>query len=654
MDPVQTSIMANRFNAIVEEASSTLHRTAHTTFVKLVQDFQCAIANADGEVFAYPVSSGVSSFIGLSVKGGLGDIALESLEDGDCIITNDPFSSDGMVTHMMDVSLVRPIFRDGRIIAFAWAFVHASDIGGAVPGSISPTLSETFQEGLRLRPVLLFRKGVLNHSVKDILLDNSRIPSELWGDVQAMLSALKSMDLRLGQLCDRYSSEEVLEGMEATLSLSETRAREIISAIPDGSYDFSDYIEGMQPGELINIHARMTVSGSDLAFDFTGTDPQVLSAFNYVTGSSTHPYSLQSLLYYILTKAPDAPRNRGLLRPITVVAPRGTIINAEFPAAGGSRVTASTRVYDVVLGCLNSAIPGGIAAAGPGMSGIVVLTGRDPINGGKRVSVINPLCGGGGGRPGLDGVDGVDNRSGSLLTVPTETIELETVLRVRKYGLVPDSQAAGEWRSGAAVVLEIENTDSEAVMTVRGMNRFRFRPWGIEGGDPGTPSRVILNPGTNDETDIGKIDVLQLRRGDIVRLVTPAGGAYGNPARRDPQLVARDVREGVISRELARKAYGVEILAGSGEVDATRTSTLRGKMCERGRGIAMCPERQAIDEIWPLDVRSALAIEVLEEDAPLRPALMRATASWFIDHGETATVDRVKQVIAQEKAALVQ
>jgi N-methylhydantoinase B len=653
MDPVQTAIMANRFNAIVEEASSTLQRTAHSTFVKLVQDFQCALANAEGETFAYPINTGVSAFIGLSVKGGLGQIDLSSLKPGDCIITNDPFSSDGMVTHMMDVSLVRPIFRDTKLIALAWSFVHASDIGGAVSGSIAPTLTECFQEGMRLRPALLYREGVVDESMKNFIMDNSRAPSDLWGDIQAMLSALMSMEVRLDQLCDRYSTDAVIEGMEATLALSEARSRSVITDIPDGTYEFADYIEGMRAEEYIFIHATMTVYGSNLTFDFTGTDPQVAAAFNIVTGTTTNPYILQSLLYFILTKAPDAPRNRGLLRPISVIAPKGTIVNAEFPAAGGSRVTASTRVYDVVLGLLNAAIPDAIAAAGPGISGIIVVTGRDRLHDGKRVSVVNPICGGGGGRAGQDGIDGVDNRSGSLLTVPAEMVEVETIMRVRRYGLLPDSQAAGQWRSGAAVVLELENTDIEATMTVRGMDRLKFAPWGIDGGMPGSLARVVMNPGTDTEHDIGKFDVLHFKRGDVVRLMTPAGGGFGHAINRDPEAVVRDVRRGVVSAKAACTNYGV-VLRDDGSVDADATQTARDKMVPLDGRFSTCGTRQATDKVWPTKVRAALATAALEYEAPVRSTLVRNAMRSALGEQRVMQISDLPELLKSEYDVLKQ
>jgi len=181
MDPVKTSIMNNRFTAIVEEASATLHRTAHTTFVKLVQDYQCALAAPDGEIFAYPVLSSVNVFVGLPLQAVIEQIRDLDLQPGDCFIMNDPFATDGVVTHLMDVTMIWPIFHEGSLIAYGWAFVPASDIGGAVPGSISPSFTEIFQEGLRLRPVRLYRAGVINEDIRNIIFDNSRIPLEIWG-----------------------------------------------------------------------------------------------------------------------------------------------------------------------------------------------------------------------------------------------------------------------------------------------------------------------------------------------------------------------------------------------------------------------------------------------------------------------------------------
>lgn len=657
MDPVQTAIMNNRFVAIVEEASATLHRTAHTTFVKLIQDYQCALATAEGDLFAYPSQSGVNSFIGTPLQATLKLIDRERLKPGDVFVTNDPFSTEGLVTHLMDVTMIRPIFCGDELMGYAWSFVHASDIGGAVPGSISPAFSEVFQEGLRMRLTKIYEAGVLNETVKNIFLDNSRLPDEIWGDFKAMLTALSSMERRLVELCERYGAATVRAGQHAVLDFAEAKARAVIATIPDGEYNFSDYIEGADAGQMININLTMRVQGSDVWLDFNGTDPQVPVAYNFVCGKMAHPYLVQALIFFVLSAAPDTPRNAGMLRPIHVDAPRGSIINAEFPAAGGSRVASSTRTYDVILACLNQALPERIAAAGSGMVGIIVVSAQDPATGRKKVSVYNPICGGSGARRGRDGINGVDTRFGSLKTVPAEINEIETVMRVRRYGLLTDSQAAGELQGGAAVVMELENTGLETMMTVRGMNRFALRPWGMDGGEPGRLGEVIVNPDTPEERSIGKITVLHLKRGDVVRLVTPAGGGIGEPLRRDPARIARDLASGLVSSARAAAAYGV-VFDAEGGIDAAATYARRARLLAQRPAAAahssqfsVGPERAAIDAIWPPPLRAALAQRVLAEPTGRRQILLAGVLERAEAGGVTvdaALLDRTYREVVHE------
>lgn len=651
MDPVRTAIMNNRFSAIVEEASTVLHRTAHTTFVKLVQDYQCALVTPEGDIFAYPSQSGVTVFIGLPLQETLDRIGRENFEPGDCYITNDPFFTDGLVTHMMDVTLIYPIFRDDKLVAFGWSFVHASDIGGAVPGSISPTFTEFFQEGVRVRPIKLFERGKLNQDAKNIFLDNSRIPEEMWGDFQAMLSAMKSMDRRLNQLCDRYGVEAVETGMREVIDFAEVKARQVISRIPDGEYSFSDYLEGIEENQHAHICATMRVKGDEVELDFTGTDPQVAAAYNFIIGDRTHPYVTQALTYYIMSMEPGAPKNAGLLRPIKMKAPRGTVINAEYPAAMGSRVAAGTRVFDAVLGCLNQALPEGVMAAGAGMVGIIVVNAQDPTTGNPRVNVLNPIIGGGGGRIGMDGIDGVDGRSGALKSIPTEVLEVETVMHMRRYHLLADTQSPGRWRGGAALVMEIENTGYEASMTVRGMNRFKFRPWGLKGGMPGKLGEVTFNAGTPTEKSIGKIRVLKMDRGDVVTIISPAGGGFGDPLDREPALVMKDVRMDLLTQGVAREVYGVVI--SDGAVDQEQTRNLRAGMLSKGRELKMFdygPERDAYNAIWTPEIRSLLSRNVLALPKASRQRTIEYVREHLTVRGErvlTADISKSLQEAAQ-------
>ncbi|MBY5760143.1 hydantoinase B/oxoprolinase family protein [Rhizobium leguminosarum] len=651
MDAVRTAIMNNRFNAIVEEASAAIYRTAHTTFVKIVQDYQCAIATAEGEMFAYPMLSGVNVFVGSPLKPTLDAIGRENLKPGDIIITNDPFATDGLVTHLMDVTLLYPIFREEKLVAIGWAFVHASDIGGAVPGSISPAFTEIFQEGLRIRPVKLYAGGVLNEAIKSILQDNSRIPTELWGDIQAMMSGLKSMDRRIDELCERYGRETVEEGMHDVINYAEAKARSVIRTIRDGVYSFSDYLEGIHDGQLAFFSVTMTVKDSEITVDFAGTDPQLAAAYNLVTGATTHPYIIQCLYAYILTVDPLTPRNSGILRAIHSHAPRGTVLNAIYPASGGSRAASATRAYDVILGCLNQALPEGLAAAGGGMSGVIVISAPDPRTGRDRVSVVGTIDGGGGARRGRDGLDGSEVRY-SQRSVPVEVIEVETVLVMRAIRLVQDSRRAGRYVSGAALEVEMENTAYRAVITVRNLNRFVFAPWGFKGGEIGLLGRAVVNPGRRDERSVGKISILELGLGDVLRITSSTGGAFGNPHERDVASIAREINNGMLSPERAADVYAV-VFDRDGHIDMAATAKQRRERANRDFvDFNFCAERERHDQVWSQEARRQLASLALTYEQRVRSELVSRVHHRMLGEGRPVDAATLHETTNHEAGRL--
>jgi N-methylhydantoinase B len=651
MDPVRTELMRNRFAAIAEEASTIAYRSAHTTFVKQTQDYQCALATVAGDFFAYPQQSGVIAYVGISLKAAIDHVGINTLRPGDVIITNDPFSTDGLCSHTPDIHLIKPIFSGDRVIALGWAFIHASDIGGAVPGSISALSTEIFQEGIRMRPVLLYAAGVLNQQLLDLFQDNCRIPDDVWGDLQAMVSALNTMERRMGELCTKLGVEEVIVGVGEVLDLAEVRARAAILRIPDGRYEFSDYVEGMRREDLTFIHVAMTVRGDEIELDFSGSDPQVQSSINFVSGSRTHPFLSAAIIFYIVTAEPTTPVNGGIVRPIRTRAPKGTVMNAEFPAASGNRWVTAVRIFDAVLGCLNQAVPGGVAASGPGQSAVIAVTARDPVTRRKRVNVINPFCGGSGGRAVVDGVDGVDGPQASLKNTPTEIVETETLMRVRQYQLAADTFAAGQWRGGAAIVMEIENTDFEAVMAVRGLNRFQFASWGIFGGQPGALGEVVLNPGRTDERAIERLNILELKQGDIVRMTTPTGGGFGDPLLRDPALVETDVRSGLLSEDKATADYGVVFMV-NGAVDAEATRMLRQRM-KAGRNalepVCICDQRSRYQHIWPVPMREEFARAALREEPSIRAHLFERVHRKLLAEAVPVTKERLAACLAAER-----
>lgn len=649
MDPIRTEMMKNRFAAIVEEAAMIAYRTAHTTFIKQTQDYACALATPQGEVFAYPLQSGVSAFIGISLAATLDYVGVETLKPGDVVITNDPFTSDGLCSHTPDLHLIRPIFVGAELVGFAWAFMHASDIGGAVPGTVSPLSSEVFQEGLRLRPTLLIRQGVVDKALLDIIRDNSRIPDEVWGDLQAMLAALGSMENRLIALSAKVGVGEVKTGIGEVLALAEQNARRVFSAITDGEYTFSDYIEGVYPGEYVFVRLTMRVRGDEVELDFEGSDPQAQSSINFVSGSLPHPFLAQALIYYVLTAEPTTPVNGGIIRPIRINAPRGTVMNAQFPAASGNRWVTVVRIFDVLIGCLNQALPEGIAAAGAGQSAVIAVTARSSLTGRRTVNVINPFCGGSGGRRICDGVDGVDSAQGSLKNTPTEVVEVETPIRIRQYQLVPGTFGAGRFRGGAAIVMDLENTELEAVMTARSLNRFHFAPWGVRGGGFGAPGRVVLNPGKANEREIGKVTMLELARGDLIRMITPGGGGFGDPFTRDPGAVLRDVEDGLLGTDDAARDYGVVIADGA--VDAAATGRLRAQ--GRAPVAGFDRVRADYDALWPPAVRATLATKVRGEDPMIRRHLLITVRDRLTEAGAAVDPQALDRAFDAARAELL-
>tara|TARA_E500000305_G_scaffold56929_2_gene45399 strand:+ start:8345 stop:10330 length:1986 start_codon:yes stop_codon:yes gene_type:complete len=653
MDAIRTAIMNNRFNAIVEEGSSVIFRTAHTTFVKLSQDYQCALATAEGDMFAHPMQSGVNVFVGSALRPMIDCIGMDNIHPGDVLISNDPFRTDGMVTHLMDITILYPIFEDDKLIAWGWSFVHCSDIGGAVPGSINPANTDIFQEGLRVRPTKIYERGVLNELVRDIYQDNSRIPNEMWGDLMAMMAGLKSMERRILELCDRYGTESVTDGMHDVINYAEMKARKVIESIPDGEYKFSDYLEGIHEGQIALFAVTMTVKGSEIEVDFTGTDPQMAAAYNLTTGSRTHPYIVQCLYAFILTRDPLTPRNVGILRPIKSWAPRGTVLNGEYPCSGGSRAASATRAFDLILGCLNQAFPEGVAAADSGQAGIIVVTGPDPRSGRDRVNVINTIMGGGGARRMVDGVDGTAVRY-SQVAVPIELMEVETSLVIRGIENIPDTRSAGEYVGGAQTRIEIECLADRAIMTVRNMNRFVFAAWGVQGGETGRLGKVVVNPGKPNERSVGKISALEMECGDIVQLNSPSGGGFGDPLTRNIDAISQEIADGLLSKERAEEVYAV-VYRRDGEIDTEATNKLREKV-KASRGdlqlFHFCDERKRHDHVWPMEARTELSTLSMKNEKRVRSKLVGAVHNRMLAEGQPVDKNRIEKLLDEEMQRL--
>lgn len=553
LDPVQVEILNNHFSAIANEMGFIIWRTAFTSYVKETWDFAQGLATKEGELFAFSKDIGGAPFLGLPLQEIVKNVAFA---EGDILICNDPYTGHGMCTHLPDLHLIKPFFHDGRLICFMWDFIHAADVGGITPGSAPPSTTDVFQEGVRIPPSKLFKRGELDEEVRGFLLANTRVPHDVWGDVKALVAALNMGERRMKDLVDRYGIAVIEDAIADVLDYGEARARSILSEIPDGRHAFVDYIEGY-PGDGMpyRIELNLEVKGSDVLMDFTGTDLQMPSSYNIPTHGKINHFLTFGLVTYIRSRDPACPLNSGMVRPISVNVPRGTLLNPEPGASCSVRFVTAERVLDVVMGALARAGAPMIPAAGGGCVAPILFSVLDPKSGRYKMGILQMLLGGMGARAELDGVDGVDFGNGFFRNGPNEMAEAELPVLVREYGWATDEIPAGARRGGLGVVFEVESLSPNAVMTARCMERERFRPWGRAGGGAGTKIRSILNPGKKTARELGKIDVLHLKAGDVVRIEMPSGGGYGPPSQRSPDAVLADVQSGLLDARQAEAQY---------------------------------------------------------------------------------------------------
>lgn len=569
-------VLGHLFNAVVDEMSWILLRSAYTTFVKETQDFATAIVSVDGEVAAYPRGTGVTSLVAAPMKAGIDGI--DRWEPGDIMVANDPYTTAGMVTHLNDVYMFKPIFADDQLICFAWAFIHCTDVSGAVPGSIDMTNNEIFQEGLRLRPVKLFRAGERDEALWNIMSDNSRIPALNQGDISALVSVVNKAEVRLQGLMEKYGKEAVSHAIDYALDHTQELSRKILAEIPAGQYRFTEYFEDDYVSDVpVKLEVCLTSRGDGtVELDFTGSDPQVKAALNIPSGGQKHhPFLSRTFINYIVTKDPEIQLNAGLLRNVDLVLPESSVVNCSYPAAVGMRAVTSLRLHDAVLGCLMQAVDD-VPAGGCSQVAITYIsTAQADPNG--AVVVANPIQGGSGGSPLVDGLSGSDRPLAYLRNVPTEILESEAPVIVHRFALAPDSEGPGEFRGGFGLEYDLEVLHPEAILVMRGKDRHRFAAWGAMGGGAGTPcSNDVMTP-SGETTYLGKVTVYRPELGHVVRLRGGGGGGYGDPLDRAPAKVAKDVADGLVSWERARDVYGVVLEGSAVDPDATieRRASLR-------------------------------------------------------------------------------
>ena len=596
LDPVSLEVMSRKLAAITDEMYFSVQRAARSSYVKEAADFATALLDPNGDVFAYPPSATFAFLIDTDFKATLD--AVPHVEPGDVIITNDPYASGGVSTHLSDLHLFQPYFAGDRVVAWGWSFVHCADIGGAVPGSVSPALTSIFMEGFRIPPLKLMKRGQPNEDLFALLHLNSRMGELNLGDLRAMLGALKTGNRRIAELVAKQGADALLAAESGLQDYTAAKAREVLRKIPDGVYEFWDFLDDdMVTGIPIRVRLRMTVNDGLVDLDMTGSDPQVRSAYNVPT-MGRRTYWLTFRLTTVLTTF-DAlmPHNAGLYRGITVNVPRGSVLRAEFPDAVSVRNSVPYRLFDCISGAIMQAAPELMPAATGGTLVTFSLSEIGPDGASRVVEAIEPLRCGMGAVNGRDGVDARDNSLNNMRNHPLELVEATSSIRILEYDVRPDSGGPGKWRGGVGQTITAEVLCDGGIILARGLDRMRFPAWGVEGGLPGGKLEAILNRGRADERRLGKIHELHVKRGDTITLGLPGGGGYSDPWQRDPADVLADVCAGFVTCEAAARDYGVVIVGAEIDIAATKATRASRKHVPCAT-FGFGPDRERWEEVF--------------------------------------------------------
>ncbi len=564
VDPITFAVIKSGLDSIADDMAYTVVRIARSEIVKDVMDFSAALCAGDGQMIAQAKT--IAQHLGAipeameSVLAKYGD----DLHEGDVVIMNDPYHG-GM--HLPDIFMFMPIFEGGKRRAFSVVICHHTDVGGRVPGSNASDSTEIYQEGLRIPPLKLYERGVLNTTLEALIKINVRVPDRVWGDLSAQFAAAQIGKRGLEKLMQRYGADEVDAYMQELLDYAERMTRAEIKTWPRGVYQFTDYIDNDGFSETpIAIKVPITVNDDGSLFvDYTGSRPQVKGALN-ATLSFTHSLTYLSVRCVL---AQDVPNNVGMFRAVTVKAPEASVLNPVMPGACAARALTGYRVFDAVLGALSKIVPDKVPAAGEGGNSVICISGLRPNR--QPFIIVDMICGAWGGRPNKDGLEAVTNASQNLSNMPVEIMEAEHPVRIEDYAFVPDSCGAGRYRGGVGVRRSYRLLADEALLQLR-TDRVKFQPYGLDGGDPGGPSRNYMEIAGERRELPGKITT-QIGKGTLIIHEQAGAGGFGDPLLRNPDAVLEDYLDGKITAGFAERHYGVAFDGAT--IDQSATARLR-------------------------------------------------------------------------------
>jgi N-methylhydantoinase B len=563
IDPVTLDIIENALRNARIEMDATLVRTAMSPGIREQGDAFPLIADHQGKMIVGQFGSFIDGFL----KGYDGTI-----EEGDMIFLSDPYSCEGAISHSNDWLVLLPVYRGGRLVAWTAMFGHQSDIGGKVAGSMPIDARAIFEEGVRIPPVKIYAKGVYNADLIKLVMHQTRKPDWCAADLNALIASCRVAARRVDEMCARFGDDVYVSATQALLQRNYRAMKTLIeTSVGEDRVTFEDYIcdDGVGYGPY-KIKCTMWREGAKVILDFDGTDPQSAASINFYLNENM--FKMFFGIYMIMVFDPQILFNDGFYDLIDVRIPDGSLLKPHYPAALSGRTHALGRIFDILGGLLGQRTPEFLNAAGFSSSPHLMYSGRDAA--GKWFQLFQIGFGGIPGRPLGDGPDGHSLWPG-FTNVPNEFLERYFPLRIERYEALADTGGPGLHRGGNGILMTYRFLAGGSI-SIHDDRWFTY-PWGVNGGEPGARARKILEKADGTKMVVGnKLDSLDVEAGDQLHFITWGGGGWGDPLARDPELVAKEVRQGLVSAEGARR-YGV-VLSNAGGVDANATDALRAEM----------------------------------------------------------------------------
>ena len=575
IDPFLLEVLKSSFDTIADDMALNLMRSAYSGIIRDSMDFSTALRDDHGQTLAQGLTTPMHLGSFFDAMTGLRDRFDGDVEPGDVFIFNDPYLANGQ--HLPDIYIIKPIFVEEAITGWSCTVAHHCDVGGIVAGSNALGATEIYQEGLRLPFLKFIEAGRPVRAIWDLVASNVRLPDKVLGDLQSQIAACSTGERELQELVSRYGRDTVMAYYEHLHDYAERLARAEFTEVPDGTYRFTDHIDGLgEDPEPVIFELALTVDGDHVTADFTGSSPQVKGGIN-----APYPFTKASVYAALRSIMPeDVPNCHGYTRAITVVAPQGTVLNPMMPAACGARGITGYRTIDCMFGALAQAVPDRVAADNSGGSTLPTISGWQD---GRPFVFCETFMGNFGATAEHDGQEGTAHIGANQSNVPVEMIEAEYPLRIERYGILEDTGGPGEFRGGLSLVREYRVLAPEAELNVRSDKR-DYPPHGLYGGEPGVGSTNVVShvDGAKQPLPVLLTEPIELAQGAVFHHAMAGAGGYGDPLARDVERVRWDVVEGKVSVTHAADAYGVVVrcagpLPGQVTVDAEATAALRHK-----------------------------------------------------------------------------